>query len=147
VQKTNNCPHFFFAILIFSVKSIFLSKYIVLYALSQPIDYMTFKFTFYPLISEKFSLFDADFKILTDFPAIFVIVYVIGKKKVSAIICLLLQPMMNSTLVGKTDGIRIFQELILYFLSEKEPTWLIQFSLFIIHFSLQPTSFRTALGC
>ena len=35
----------FFAILIFSDKSIFLSKYIVLYALSWPIDYPTFKFT------------------------------------------------------------------------------------------------------
>ena len=37
---------FFFAILIFSDKSIFLSKYIVLYALSRSIDYLTFKFTF-----------------------------------------------------------------------------------------------------
>ena len=36
---------FFFAILIFFDKSIFLSKYIVLYALSRPIDYLTFKFT------------------------------------------------------------------------------------------------------
>ena len=45
-SMTNDCPHFFFAILIFSDKSIFLSKYIVLYALSRPIDYLTFKFTF-----------------------------------------------------------------------------------------------------
>ena len=36
----------FFVILIFSDKSIFLSKYIVLYALSRPLDYLTFKFTF-----------------------------------------------------------------------------------------------------
>ena len=41
------------------------------------IDYLTFKFTIYPLKSDKFSLFDANFKILTDFPKIFVI----GKKK------------------------------------------------------------------
>ena len=45
-STTNNCPHFFFCHPFFSDKSIFLSKYIVLYALSRPIDYLTFKFTF-----------------------------------------------------------------------------------------------------
>ena len=36
----------FFAILIFSDKLTFLSKCIVLYAFSRPIEYLTFKFTF-----------------------------------------------------------------------------------------------------
>ena len=36
----------FFCHTYFSDKSIFLSKYIVWYALSRPIDYLTFKFTF-----------------------------------------------------------------------------------------------------
>ena len=56
-STTNNCPHFFFAILIFSDKSIFLSKYIVLYALSRPIDYLTIKFPFFfPIFHQNKSI-------------------------------------------------------------------------------------------
>ena len=60
VHKTNNCPHFFCHPYFLSWW-IFLSKYIVLYALRQPIEYLTFKFTFFAILI--FSQVDISIKI------------------------------------------------------------------------------------
>ena len=76
-----------------------------MYALSRPIDNLTFKSTFKPLKSDNSAFFKIWQTQQFHFLEIFVIILLL-EKKVRAIICLLLQRTTNSTLED------VFQDLL-----------------------------------